>query len=32
MAIYKHKSNIKRLFAGTENRFGAKKKEETEKS
>jgi glycerol-3-phosphate acyltransferase PlsY len=29
LAIYKHKSNIKRLFAGTENRFGAKKKEQT---
>lgn len=29
MAIYKHKSNIQRLFAGTENRFGAKKKELT---
>ena len=32
MAIYKHKSNIKRLCAGTENRFGAKKKEKTENS
>lgn len=26
VAIYKHKSNIQRLFAGTENRVGAKKK------
>ena len=25
MAIYRHKSNIKRLIAGTENRFGQKK-------
>lgn len=25
LAIYKHKSNIKRLLAGTENRIGAKK-------
>ncbi len=25
LAIYKHKANIKRLMAGTENRFGAKK-------
>lgn len=25
LAIYKHKSNIQRLIAGTENRFGAKK-------
>lgn len=25
LAIYKHKSNIQRLMAGTENRFGAKK-------
>jgi glycerol-3-phosphate acyltransferase PlsY len=28
LAIYKHKSNIQRLMAGTENRFGKKKKEE----
>jgi glycerol-3-phosphate acyltransferase PlsY len=32
MAIYKHKSNIKRLCAGTENRFGAKTKEPAKKS
>jgi len=25
LAIYKHKSNLRRLFAGTENRFGEKK-------
>jgi glycerol-3-phosphate acyltransferase PlsY len=25
LAIYKHKSNIQRLLAGTENRFGQKK-------
>ncbi len=25
LAIYKHKSNIQRLMAGTENRFGKKK-------
>ena len=25
LAIYKHKANLKRLLAGTENRFGAKK-------
>jgi glycerol-3-phosphate acyltransferase PlsY len=25
LAIYKHKSNIKRLLDGTENRFGGKK-------
>jgi glycerol-3-phosphate acyltransferase PlsY len=25
LAIYKHKSNIQRLLAGTENRVGAKK-------
>jgi glycerol-3-phosphate acyltransferase PlsY len=25
MAIYKHKSNIQRLMAGTENRLGKKK-------
>jgi len=25
LAIYKHKSNIKRLMAGTENRLGQKK-------
>jgi glycerol-3-phosphate acyltransferase PlsY len=25
LAIYKHKSNIRRLMAGTENRFGQKK-------
>jgi glycerol-3-phosphate acyltransferase PlsY len=28
LAIYKHKANIKRLMAGTENRFGAKKDKE----
>jgi glycerol-3-phosphate acyltransferase PlsY len=28
LAIYKHKSNIKRLMAGTENRFGKKKSPE----
>lgn len=27
LAVYKHKTNIKRLCAGTENRIGAKKKE-----
>lgn len=27
MAVYKHKANIKRLLAGTENRIGGKKKE-----
>ena len=27
LAIYKHKSNIQRLMAGTENRFGKKKEE-----
>jgi len=27
LAIYKHKSNIQRLLAGTENRFGKKKEE-----
>ena len=27
LAIYKHRANIQRLRAGTENRFGAKKKE-----
>lgn len=32
MAIYKHKPNIKRLWAGTENRFGTKKKEQTKVS
>ena len=32
MAIYKHKPNIKRLWAGTENRFGTKKKEQTKAS
>jgi glycerol-3-phosphate acyltransferase PlsY len=26
MAIYKHRANIQRLLAGTENRIGAKKK------
>jgi acyl phosphate:glycerol-3-phosphate acyltransferase len=29
LAIYKHKANIQRLIAGTENRLGAKKKEST---
>lgn len=28
LAIYKHKSNIQRLLAGTENRFGKKKEED----
>jgi acyl phosphate:glycerol-3-phosphate acyltransferase len=28
LAIYKHRSNIQRLMAGTENRFGKKKQEE----
>ncbi len=27
LAIYKHKANIERLLAGTENRIGAKKPE-----
>ena len=31
MAIYKHKSNIQRLMAGTENRFGKKKSTEVAK-
>lgn len=30
MAIYRHRANIKRLLNGTENKFGAKKKEEVE--
>ena len=29
MAIYKHRSNIRRLLTGTENRIGAHKKEIT---
>lgn len=29
LAIYKHKANIQRLRAGTENRFGAKKKQDS---
>ena len=28
LAWYRHKENLKRLAAGTENKFGAKKKEE----
>ena len=31
LAIYKHKSNIQRLMAGTENRFGQKKSTEANK-
>ena len=31
LAIYKHKSNIQRLMAGTENRFGQKKSTEAKK-
>ena len=31
LAIYKHKTNIQRLIAGTENRFGQKKSPETTK-
>ncbi len=31
LAIYKHKSNIQRLMAGTENRFGKKKSSEVNK-
>ena len=31
MAIYKHKTNIQRLMAGTENRFGTKKSPEVAK-
>ena len=27
LAWYRHRENIKRLMAGTENKFGAKKKE-----
>ena len=27
LAWYRHKDNIKRLLAGTENKFGSKKKE-----
>jgi hypothetical protein len=27
LAVYKHKANIERLLAGTENRIGAKKPE-----
>jgi glycerol-3-phosphate acyltransferase PlsY len=27
LAVYKHKTNIQRLMAGTENRFGKKKEE-----
>ena len=27
-AFYKHRANIKRLLNGTENKFGAKKKQE----
>jgi glycerol-3-phosphate acyltransferase PlsY len=30
LAIYKHKANIERLLAGTENRIGAKKQEPPE--
>ncbi|MBI3879307.1 MAG: glycerol-3-phosphate 1-O-acyltransferase PlsY [Verrucomicrobia bacterium] len=29
LAIYKHKTNIQRLLSGTENRFGAKKTDDT---
>jgi glycerol-3-phosphate acyltransferase PlsY len=28
LAIYKHRTNMQRLIAGTENRFGAKKEKQ----